>query len=191
MLYYEFKLKGEKPFKVPSPRTKDYEEWINTVRNNIEDQNRKQDQKVRFFVVEAKSTYLKVFGFIGYKNNKDPKELAIEFARGIGFNAVEADGAEIKIHTFGQLARQADRNGFIDDDDRILNAGACFGRRIRNSKETVPRTRDRSEHLFTPPYSRIDTREYRQIDAVNRDRRHASIQQRLSQKSRFRREGQH
>lgn len=124
MLYYEFKLKGEKPFKVPSPRTKDYEEWINTVRNNIEDQNRKQDQKVRFFVVEAKSTYLKVFGFIGYKNNKDPKELAIEFARGIGFNAVEADGAEIKIHTFGQLARQADRNGFIDDDDRILNAGA-------------------------------------------------------------------
>ncbi len=120
MLYYEFKLTSKTPFSIPESKSNEKSDWARMISIQTEELNGEQDHNVHFFVVEALPEYLKLCASIGYKNKKDPKMLALQFAKDLGFDADEAEVKEIQIHTLAQNARQADCNYFINDEDEPL-----------------------------------------------------------------------
>lgn len=81
--------------------------------------NEKQDYNVRFYVCDVIGNEIDLVGVIGYKNNGNPAELAMQFIRDLGFNPESIRCNEITTAELKSCLRKADRNDFILDNDEI------------------------------------------------------------------------
>ena len=121
MLYYDFKVTiNDKIEKL------DINEASNGQMNsNVAILNEKQKYNVRFYIngielTVKQNAIVHLCGVIGYKNNDDPKELAKKFVIDLGFDVVDIEGDETTVKNFANLIKRAERLGFVDDTDSIL-----------------------------------------------------------------------
>ena len=129
MLYYDYKVTVKNHFdKIDSN-----EAFNGKINSNVTILNEKQKYNVRFFVNRIQDNIISLCGVIGYKNNDDPKELAGMFVTNLGFVVESVEGGETTIKSFSNLIRRAERNGFIDDTDSILEMSAPGNYRLSTS----------------------------------------------------------
>ena len=122
MLYYSINISLSSP--IVRTITDDPDKLIkDTFSNRIcvdtANANDKQDYNANFYVCEAMDCKMILAGLIGYKNMKDPGEMAMQFVRDLGFEPLSASFSEITASDLRTLLRKASRNDFIYDNDDI------------------------------------------------------------------------
>ncbi|MBR0519968.1 MAG: hypothetical protein IJJ95_01360, partial [Spirochaetales bacterium] len=120
MLYYDYKIKVKNHLE----KIDNNEAFNSQINSNVTILNEKQKYNVRFYVNGIHGSIICLCGVIGYKNNDDPKELAGKFVTDLGFDVESVEGEETTIKSFSNLVRRAERNGYIDDTDSILEMSA-------------------------------------------------------------------
>ena len=117
MLYYDYTATVEQKMTI-----KDDNEVIHKRINcDVSRLNEKQAYNVRFFISDIKGSKVYLCGAIGYKNNNDPKELAVRFLSDLGFTVTDIEGGETTIKNFAHRIHKADQNCYVDSDDSILS----------------------------------------------------------------------
>lgn len=81
--------------------------------------NENQDSNVRFYVCDVIRNEIDLAGVIGYKNNVNPSELAMQFIRDLGYIPKSITCREITTAELKSCLRKADKNNLILDNDEI------------------------------------------------------------------------
>ena len=134
MLYYSFTIIMSSPIDTGGDSEKlgklSFEQRIC---NDVIYLNEKQDYNVRFYVCDVRDSEMNLVGVIGYKSTKDPQELAMQFARDLGFEPSSISFREITSQELKAQLRKASRNDFIFDNDEI-EIDLCLPSESRRSK---------------------------------------------------------
>ena len=130
MLYYDFKISVEEKF----TKEDDNEAVHKSLNAEAASLNERQAYNVRFFINNIKNNIVSLCGVIGYKNNDDPKKLAMNFLGDLGFKVIGIEGGETTARAFAHLIRKAEYYDYIDDDDAVLSMA-----RLGSFKEATSR----------------------------------------------------
>lgn len=122
MLYYEFRVAVGKRIEPSDENPRIRRDFAKSINSNVELANEKQKYNVRFFICDIDDRALIIVGAIGSKNNDNPIALVKGFVNELGYKSTKTTGSEITSDRFARLIHKADQNGFIDDDDYVLNA---------------------------------------------------------------------
>ncbi len=119
MLYYAFNIIMSSPIDTGDPEKLVKEGFGHRINRDVLYLNEKQDYNVRFYVCGVRDAELDMVGIIGYKNTKDPNELAMQFAKDLGLDPTGITSKEITSSELKAYLRKASRNDFIFDSDEI------------------------------------------------------------------------
>lgn len=139
MLYYEFRVAVGKRIEPSDEHPRIRRDFAKSINSNVELANEKQNYNVRFFICDIDDRALIIAGAIGSNNNDDPIALVKGFVNELGYKSTKTTGSEITSDRFARLIHKADQNGFIDDDDYVLNAAHLNSYRSCLSKKYTER----------------------------------------------------
>ena len=119
MLYYAFNINLSSLVETGDSEKLEKESFEQRICRDVLYLNEKQDYNVRFYVCDIRDAELNLVGVIGYKNTKNPQELAMQFVKDLGFEPVSITHKEITSTELRAYLRKASRNDFVLDNDDI------------------------------------------------------------------------
>ena len=119
MLYYTFNISLSSPIERGDSEKLEKESFDQRICHDVIALNEKQDYNVRFYVCDVRDAEMNLVGIIGYKSTKDPKALALQFVKDLGFDPSDITYNEITSSDLRTQLRKASRNDFIFDNDEI------------------------------------------------------------------------
>lgn len=140
MLYYEFNVTLQVPVIIDSMTEESKKEYIDNIRSVAEAVNEKQDYNVHIFICDVKDNRMVLAAMIGYKNVRDPEEIAASYVRELGFDPGEIICEEITTSDLRSLIKKGTRTGFVDDMEEIellFNLPSEPRRKLRGPKEFI------------------------------------------------------
>ena len=120
MLFYEYKVTLPNNVMSLNPHQSLFSAVMTKLKSDIELANSKLSEKAKFFISNFKGKTITLAGAVGYRCHKDPKELAGEFAKLLGYSVESVKGGEVTIRAFTDLLHKAEENEFIRSADELL-----------------------------------------------------------------------
>ena len=120
MLFYEYKVTLPNIVMSLNQHQSIYSAVMSKLKSDIELANSKLPDKAKFFISNFKGKTMTLAGAVGYRCHKEPKELAEEFAKLLGYSVEAIKGGEVTIRAFTDLIQKAEENEFINRADELL-----------------------------------------------------------------------
>ena len=120
MLFYEFKITLPNNVTFPNPRQGLYSALISKLKSDVEHANSKLPENTKFFISNLRGKTLTLAGALGYKPNKEPAEMAEEFAKQLGYSVESVKVGEVTIRAFTDMIRNAEEHEFIRSANEML-----------------------------------------------------------------------